>query len=360
MTVSIVQATMENVEAKVNEALDLIGYQPQKDAIFIKPNVPSAGPADQGLFTDPRVVEALVKRFSDREIVIGEGCLVGYDAFRAFQRTGYAELAERYGLKLVDLNQVDRYEVGWRYGILKLPLYLQTHEYINVAKLKTHIQTGVTLGLKNQKGLLLPEDKKRFHKLDLNDCIQALAQVVRPDLTLVDGIVGLEGDGPWRFGAPKQANLLIAGQDVVEVDDVCLRLMGFDQEHAPHIPPRDELHTVGLSINEARQDFAFDYKGYIQYKNLYEHITDSCSGCNWVLYQAMREIKKSRWKRLRFMYRGVWRRLDLVSGHGPEGLPAGHGKVICVGDCARRYAKEHRLPIATGCPPDPEEVAALF
>ena len=47
-------------------------------------------------------------------------------------------------------------------------------------------------------------------------------------------------------------------------------------------------------------------------------------------------------------------------GHGPEGLPAGHGKVICMGDCARRYAKEHGLPIATGCPPKPRDVAALF
>jgi uncharacterized protein (DUF362 family) len=67
----------------------------------------------------------------------------------------------------------------------------------------------VTLGLKNQKGLLLPEDKKRFHKLDLNDCIRALTQVVRPNLTLVDGIVGLEGDGPWRWGTTKEVNLLV-------------------------------------------------------------------------------------------------------------------------------------------------------
>jgi uncharacterized protein (DUF362 family) len=112
MTVSIVEATLENVEAQVNQALDLIGYQPQKDAIFIKPNVPGPGPAGQGLFTDPRVVEALVKRFSGRDIVIGESCVIGYYALRAFQRTGYAELAERYGLKLGNLNQADRYEVG--------------------------------------------------------------------------------------------------------------------------------------------------------------------------------------------------------------------------------------------------------
>jgi uncharacterized protein (DUF362 family) len=81
-----------------------------------------------------------------------------------------------------------------------------------VAKLKTHIQTGVTLGLKNQKGLLLSEDKKRFHKRDLSGCIRAPSVVARPDLTLVDGIVGLEGDGPWRRGTPKEMNLLVAAK----------------------------------------------------------------------------------------------------------------------------------------------------
>ena len=61
----------------------------------------------------------------------------------------------------------------------------------------------------------LNELKKRFHKLGLNGCIRALAEVVRSDLTLVDGIVGLEGDGPWRWDTPKEVNLLVAGQDVV-------------------------------------------------------------------------------------------------------------------------------------------------
>ena len=165
MTVGIVQASMENVEAKVNEALDLIGYQPQKDAIFIKPNVPGPGPSEQGLFADPRVVESLVKRFSGQEIVIGESCVIGYDALQAFQRTGYTELAERYGLKLVDRNQVDRYEEGWRYGTPKLPLYRQTHESINCAKLNTHIQTGATRCRHNHQGRPLRPDSNPFNNI---------------------------------------------------------------------------------------------------------------------------------------------------------------------------------------------------
>jgi len=362
MTTVIARSALENAPARIAEALAIIGYQPQKDVIFIKPNVPDYGPPNQGLYTDPRGVEGLLQARAGRPVVIGEGGIVGRDTMRAFQRTGYAELARRYGAELVDLNEVERVEVAWEFGTLKLPALLRTHEYINVAKMKTHVQTGVTLGLKNQKGLLLPADKRGFHRRGLDACIRALGQVVQPALTVIDGIIALEGDGPWRYGTPKPMGLLVAGADLVEVDNVCLRVMGFPPEHAPHIPYRRTVDVVGLSIEEVAQPFAFDYRGYFRYKNVYEHITDSCSGCNWTLYHTMKLIKASRWRQLKFAYRGVWRRLDIVMGHAEElaGLPPGHGKVICVGDCARKYAARHGLPIARGCPPTAEDVVRLL
>ena len=359
MTVAIVRATPNSVDIGMIELLDLIHYHPQRDALFIKPNVPDAGPPGQGLYTDPAVVEALLKCFPGRQIVIGEGCIVGRDADQALARTGYASLAERYGAKAVDLERAERFDAEWPFGRLRLPTYLRTHEYINVAKMKTHVQAGVTLGMKNQKGLLTHADKRRFHRLGLNECIQALAQVVQPALTIVDGIVALEGDGPWRYGRSKQMNLLVAGTDLIEVDNVCLQLMGFDPRHALHIPPLPAVETVGLSIAEARQAFAFEFKGYFRYKNVYEHLYDSCSGCNWTLYHAFKAVKSNRWRRLKFLYRGQWRRLDIVMGHATA-LPLGHGKVVCLGECAREFAEEHGLPLAGGCPPQAEDVVQLI
>ena len=146
---------------------------------------------------------------------------------------------------------------------------------------------------------------------------------------------------------------------MVEVDNVCRELMGFAPDHAPHIPPLTTVQTVGLSIQEARRQFRFDYKGCFVYKNVYEHIYDSCSGCNWTLYYAFKAIKASRWRRLKFLYRGTWRRLDIVMGHATE-LPPNHGQVVCVGDCARHFAGEHGLPCARGCPPEADEVLKLL
>ncbi len=217
MTVGIVRATTDSIDQGMAELLRLIGYQPQRDALFIKPNVPDAGPPGRGLYADPAVVEAFLKCFPGKQAVIGEGCIVGRDADQALARTGYTSLAERYGAQAVDLERVERFEADWRFGRLRLPTYLRTHEYVNVAKMKTHVQAGATLGMKNQKGLLTHADKRRFHRLGLNECIQALAQVVQPALTIVDGVVALEGDGPWRYGRPKPMNLLVAGTDLIEV-----------------------------------------------------------------------------------------------------------------------------------------------
>lgn len=361
MTVAIVRATMDTVDEAMAEAIRLIGYHPEKDAFFIKPNVADAGPVDQGILTHPRVVEAFLKLWPERKAVIGESGIVGRDSRVALDRTGYKALAARLGAELVDLEQAERFEAPWRDGVIRLPNLVRTHEYVNIAKMKTHVQAGVTLGMKNQKGLLRFPDKKRFHMTGLDACIRQLSEIVQPALTIVDGIIALEGDGPWRFGTRKDANLLVAGTDMIEVDNVCLRLMGFPPKHAPHIPYRENVTTVGLSIDDARTPFVYNYTGYFRYKNVYEHITDSCSGCNWTLYGTLKAVKRSRLRQLRFLVRGTWRRLDIVMGHGlGDTLPDGHGRVICVGDCARRYAEKHSLPIARGCPPDPERVADLL
>jgi len=359
MTVAIVRATPDSLQSSMAELIQLIGYRPEREALFVKPNVPDSGPPGQGLYTDPAVVDAFLALFHGRPVVIGEGCIVGRDADVALRKNGYAEVAERHGAELVDLEKAERFEVSWSRGKLRLPCYLRTHEYVNVAKMKTHIQTGVTLGMKNQKGLLTAADKRRFHHLGLNECIRDLAEVVRPALTIVDGVVALEGNGPWRYGQPVPMNVLVGGTDMVEVDNVCRELMGFAPEHAPHIPHLAAVKTVGLPIDEARRKFVFEYTGCFVYKNVYEHICDSCSGCNWSLYYAFREVKRSRWRRLKFLYRGVWRRLDIVMGHATE-VPPQHGKIICVGECAREFAEKNGLPVVRGCPPTAQDVLKLL
>lgn len=355
MTVAIVRSALDQAADALAQALDQIAYTPSREAVFIKPNVPDYAPPGLGLFTDPAVVEGLLRYFAGRPVVIGEGAIVGRSAMEAFKRTGYADLAQRYGAQLVDLNDAPRVEMEWEFGKIRLPALLQTHEYINVAKMKTHIQTGVTLCMKNQKGLLTQADKKRFHKIGLDRAIAALARAATPHLAVVDGIVALEGLGPWRFGTPVQMGILVAGTDMVEVDNACLQLMGMTHARAPHIPPAP-VRAVGVAIADAARPFALDYPGYFRYHNVYEHISDSCSGCNAALYLAFRALRKSRWGRIRLLWNGQLRRTDIVLGSGVS-LPAQHGRVVCVGDCAAAFARKGGYRLVRGCPPDPADIA---
>jgi len=353
MSIGIVNANLNNIDQKISQVLNLIGYTPRRKRIFLKPNVVNIRKPRTGVITHPRVVEALLRHFSDYEITIGEGSIIGVDTKQVFEKTGYASLAKQYGVKLIDLNHEERAEVEWKYGVIKIPKILETHEYINVPTMKTHIVTKVTLGLKNQKGLLSPSDKMRFHKMGLHQPIKEFGDVARPDLTVVDGIICVEGDGPGLSGKPKRMDLIVAGQDLIEVDNVCCQIMGFDVNEIEHIPSVEVGEVKGLTVDEVRRPF-LRARPFHKKFNVYYHPFNACSGCINSIGEGIRSIR-SPIKLVRFLYWGLMRRLDLIAGSNVT-LPEGAGRVICVGNCASRFARKNGLPLIKGCPPKPDDV----
>jgi len=152
--IAVRKADYQNLDLVIAALLEEVGFTPDKNkGIFIKPNV-VIGTGDYSIITSPAVVEALIRYFSGYKIIIGERSAVGVDTFGALERSGYLALAQRYGVEIVDLSQVARVKVEWERGVLALPQLLFENNYINVAKLKTHFLTTVSLCAKNQKGLL--------------------------------------------------------------------------------------------------------------------------------------------------------------------------------------------------------------
>ena len=117
--------------------------------------------------------------------------------------------------------------------------------------MKTHFHTTVTLGAKNQKGLLLPEDKQFDHlEVRLHPALSEYARLARPHLTLVDGIVGMEGEGPTK-GRPKRAGVIALGTDIYETDFACARFMGVDPMKVRHLAYAVERgHFDGVAPDE--------------------------------------------------------------------------------------------------------------
>lgn len=258
--VSIVKSTYRKANINVVRLLDLINFKPSKEKVFIKPNFVDAYPPETRIITSPKVVEAVIlflKNFDISEIILGDGCAVHTNMADVFKKSKYNFFEKRYGIKLIDLDESKRKLFEWKYGSIMLPELIESHEYINIAKLKTHAQTQVSLCMKNQKGLLLKKDKKDFHrKFNLNESINLLNKMVKPDLNIIDGILSLEGRGPIHFGKPKKGtNLLFASNDANAIDFVAVQAMGFDPDAIKYMDNISSLEILGenLSCNRLRE-----------------------------------------------------------------------------------------------------------
>ncbi|MBU2548686.1 MAG: DUF362 domain-containing protein, partial [Proteobacteria bacterium] len=171
--VGITKTNLLTLGADLDSLLESIDYHPLKGSVLLKPNIVVAEPPESGAVTHPKVVEALVRYFRarDRQVVVAEGTGIFADDAgfeRLLQATGYARLRDELGVPIINLEQAETEKIKWRFGSLDVPKLLGDYEYVNVPTMKTHSQAMVTLGVKNQKGLLPMKMKKLFHKRDLH------------------------------------------------------------------------------------------------------------------------------------------------------------------------------------------------
>jgi len=225
------------------KALEMLGSDidnvlSRRKPILIKPNYINSKHPSTGITTDSRVIEGIVKFLRERKIekiIIGEGS--GFaDTLQAFEVAGVDAVAERWTVKLVDLNKDEFDEVHPRNPLslrkIRVAKTALESTIISVPKLKPHRIATVTLSLKNMMGALA--SKGSMHKGKLSHNIADLASILRPSISVVDGIIA--GEGHETSGNPVEMNLVIAGTDPVAVDAVGAAVMG--------IPPTDVKHLV--------------------------------------------------------------------------------------------------------------------
>ena len=228
------------------------------DRVLIKPNLVISGPPSQkstGMVTSVTLMQELIpilKEHGCGEISIGEGSIVikelGTSTRSAMDWSGMSEVAARFGIKTVDFNRGPFREFkvdGVKIRLAMAPL--ETDFLINFPVLKTHAQTKVTLGIKNLKGCLSPGSKKTFHKEHLEEFISFLGHQIRVDLTIIDGIYGLQ-KGPMGSNIHPM-NLIIAGKDIISVDIVGSTVIGIDPNKVNHLRMLAALKGQSLDIS---------------------------------------------------------------------------------------------------------------
>jgi len=220
--------------------------------VFLKPNMVEYW-SDKAINTDPRVVasaaEAMLKAGA-AEVVVGEGPGHRRDVEYLLEGTGMGEMLDDLRLRFVDLNHDDvrRVPLKCRYTGLDavwLPTELLRCDYIvSMPKLKTHHFAGMTASMKNLFGVMpgavygWPKNVLHFHGIEQS--IIDIAATVRPHLAIVDGIVGMEGDGPI-MGRPRPVGFIGMGTDLVALDATCARVIGLDPAKMPYISVAGEF-----------------------------------------------------------------------------------------------------------------------
>lgn len=237
----------------VQKALNLIGgvAHLSDKPVLIKVNFITTKKWDTGATTDPIVIEALIQAIQqfNRDIYVVESNSTSTNATKAAQLTGTTELCQKYGIAFLNLSDLDEKTTVHldRPETLKditFPQLVMKSHIVSAAKMKTHESTDVTLGLKNMFGLLPDKFKMKYHARNISRVIVDINRAVAPSLTVIDGLVGMEGNGPVH-GTPIKMGLVIAGSDVVATDAVAARVMGFNPHDIYHISRAAQL-KLGL------------------------------------------------------------------------------------------------------------------
>lgn len=232
--------------------------------ILIKPNMLGAYPPDMGVTTHPIFVEAAIILFKELgcEVWVGDSPNGIFPIDSVWERTGIHEVCKRQG---VTEKVFEREGSVIRDGILISKPVLEADAVVNLPKFKTHGLTVLTVAVKNLYGCVTGLKKTRYHK-DIQDRIEfakllvRINQIVKPTLTIVDGIVGMDGNGP-SAGRLVDLNMVLTGTNCHKVDEICADLVGLNPTDVDTLlaaqllnvwSDAETIQTVGESINSCR------------------------------------------------------------------------------------------------------------
>lgn len=239
-----------DIAALLLAGLHELGIAPAEVAgrrVLLKPNLVEPRRGAAHVTTHPAVVLAAVeafRRLGAAEVLVGEGSGHCRDAFLALEESGLGEALREERVPFVDLNQDAWTDVPNAGGVPGLASFALPHAVrradwvVPIAKMKTHHWAGVTLTMKNLfgalPGILYGWPKNLLHAAGIHRCAADLCATIRPRLAIVDGIVGMEGDGPI-MGTPKAAGVLLVGRNPAAVDATAARIMGVDPWKIGHL-----------------------------------------------------------------------------------------------------------------------------
>lgn len=332
--------------------------------VYVKVNGICESRPDEGYDTHPQVAVSVADWFRTRgyDVLIGEN-----GGRRLLAHTGVTELADKYGISVHDplSDLVERPITGG--FILRKTLISKTvleSHCVSIPKMKTHLEALMSLSLKNMKGCIggrLPENNEderiRYHRIGMSECIADINLVMRPKLAVVDAIRAMEGIGPGRaMSRIRRLGLIVLGYDAVAVDATTCRIAGVDPREVKHVmlaarhglgtARANEIEVSGLALDKVVvPDFDLpptDPKDIQTVEGIEVLLGKPCSNCISALATALMMLRDE----------GVKlppRSLEIVAGPNPMLEERSTEGRILMGKCLAGVTADGDK--VSGCPP---------
>lgn len=379
---------------KVVSLCNGLAHLPSQAKVFIKPNVvfwTTLTPFPKwGVITTSRIVEdmvCLLKEHGIENITIGEGMVTHANDFKtpahAFDYLGYERLRKRYGVNFLNVMERPFEKIEVDEGIsLKFNTDILNSDFVvNLPVLKTHVQTVVSLGIKNLKGTIDMPSRKKCHSpdpvRDLHYLVARLADKMPPMFTLLDGIFTNER-GPGADGRIHRSDLLVASADVLAADMVGSQILGYDPREVPYVVHAAQnigrsldladIDVVGEPVEAVQSKHEFDYE-YVQNDNGHwmptPLVKEGLAGFSYPKYDSTMctycsQVNGLVLGAIRAAWKGeAWDQVEILTGKSMKPTP-GMKKTVLLGKCMYKANKDNpdinSMFAVKGCPPQPESI----
>jgi uncharacterized protein (DUF362 family)/NAD-dependent dihydropyrimidine dehydrogenase PreA subunit len=246
MKVSIVECNSydeSQVRGAIEKSLENINFEiKDNQKVMIKPNVLGQHKPEDHVTTHPAIVDAVVKIFKKKncKVIIGEssGFYKEGGTKKALEMSGMKKVAEDNDIELVNLETKPILKIEDKDAIVyKNPhitsLIKEVDLIVNLPKLKTHTLMKYTGAVKNLFGCIPGGKKQQLHAFaqrpdKFGQLLVDIYQNIKPELNIMDAVIGLEGNGPGSAGLPKKTGLIISSKNAPALDIVASDIIGYN------------------------------------------------------------------------------------------------------------------------------------
>ncbi len=214
-------------------------------------------------YVDTKVLRATIEYLYAKgaeKVYVMEDSTIGNVTRLVFDLIGYKKVCEETGAKPVYLDEDKAQSIKLKSStfvrlpktIARIAEHKDTVTYIDLAKLKSHNATVVTLGMKNQYGFLSHADRKSNHDENIHSVIVDLYEYIKPDFTVIDGTEAVSGEMPvlaFEDKLIRKLGILIGGTDTVAADVVGARILGYQTDQVPHLKIAQERSLGETNLN---------------------------------------------------------------------------------------------------------------